>query len=179
MKRRKRNPVKVRSTAIGFKISKWCKLHYNDETLFNIPILCEELGLNPDSRKDYNKVYNEIKIQRNGLILLYKKWKKLGKLKGMNCYVAWNIMLKNYNQNDKYVFLSKYDKKIKCNYYIQPSFYELEEMDRNRLNNQWKGIISVMDEMKTVGAQLVLSDGKREPVENLLKAGKKVDNLLK
>ena len=51
-------------------------------------------------------------------------------------------------------------------------------MDIKRIDKQWKGIKTVIEDMQTVGARLVLSDGSREPVTKFLKASRKVDSLL-
>jgi len=178
MKRRKSKPIKTKVSDISYKISKWCKLHYNDGTLFDVPMLCKQIGLNPDSRSDYNKVYSIILSWRNGFIDFYNKLKITGMLDGMNRYEAWDTMLDNYNKNDAYVFLSKYNKKEKVKYFIQPGFVELESLDKKRLEKQWKGIGTVIDEMLVFDARLILPDGSRKSVSELLKAGKKVDKLL-
>lgn len=178
MKGRKRKPIKTKASDVSYKMSKWCRLHYKDGTLFNVPMLCEELGLNPDSRSDYNKVYSVILSWRNGLIDYYNKQKTIGTLIGMDRYEAWDVMLGNYNKNDAYVFLSTHDKETNIKYFIQPSFDMLENMDIKRIEKQWKGIKTMLEEMQTVGAQLKLSDGSRQPVTKLLKAGRKVDSLL-
>jgi len=178
MKRKKRSAVKIRPSKLRYDISKWCKLHYKDGTLFNVPMLCDELGLDPDSRKDYNNVYGVILSWRNGLIDYYNKQKTIGMLIGMNRYEAWDTMLDNYNKNDAYAFLSRYDKESKVKYFIQPSFDELESMDIKRIDKQWKGIKTVLEEMQTYDAQLVLSDGERKPVSSFLKASKRIDGLL-
>ena len=178
MKRRKRTPIKIKPNDLRYRMSKWCKLHYKDGTLFDIPLLCKELKLNPDSRNDYNKVYSNILSWRNGFIEKYKEYKTAGQLIGLNKYEAWDTMLDNYNKNDAYIFLSKYDPDAKVHCFIQPSFHEIERMDMNRLEKQWRGIKTVVEEMHVYDAQLVLSDGKRKPVDTLLKAGKKVDGLL-
>lgn len=159
-------------------MSKWCKIHYNDGTLFDVPFLCKELGMNPDSRSDYNSVYNAIKYWRTEFINFYTMKKKIGFIDGMNRYEAWNIMLDNYNKNDSYVFLGEYDKSSGCYYFIQPNFDKLESMDRRRLIRQWKGIGTVIDEMITVDARLVLSDGSYKPVKKLLESGKDVTKML-
>ena len=178
MKGRKRKPIRTRVSDTSFNMSKWCRLHYKDGTIFNVPMLCNELGMNPDSRSDYNKVYGVILSWRNGLIDYYNKQKKIGMLDGMNRYEAWDVMLNNYNKNDAYVFLSQYDKTANIKYFIQPSFDMLENMDIKRIEKQWRGIKTVLEEMQTVDAQLKLPDGSRQPVTKLLKAGKKVDTLL-
>jgi len=178
MKRKKRSPIKIRSNNIRYDMSKWCRRHHKDGTLFNIPLLCNELGLNPDSRTDYNKVYGNIVSWRKGFIETYKKWKKLGLLDDMDKYEAWNTMLSNYNKNDAYVFLSEYDTDVQVHYFIQPSFHKIERMDMSRLEKQWKGIKTIVEEMQTYDAQLVLTSGDRESVTKLLKASKNVDKLL-
>jgi len=169
----------VRADDFSLKMSKWCRLHYNDGTLFNVPSLCEELGMNPDSRTDYQKIYGVIKSWRDGFISKYNKMKEAGALNDMTRYEAWDIMLHNYNKNDAYVFLSIYDKEGDCRYFIQPSFLDLEDMDKKRLERQWNGIMTVIKEMQILDARLVLPDGSRKPITELLEAGNDVNKLLK
>jgi len=173
MKKKKRNAVGLVSNPVRYKASVW--LYNNKDTAFNNPILTEAVGLDPMSRNDCNKVYQDVICYwRNGFIEYYKNMKKAGRLEGYDCYQAWDNMLYNYNQNDAYVFL--YDRKLGC--YLQPGFKELENMDRKRLERQWHGIGTVIEEMQLFDASLVLSSGERVPIKELLKAGKKVDGLL-
>jgi len=176
MKRKKRNPVNLKANTLRYQISKWCKTH-KDEA-FNVPILTEELGLNPDSFSDRNNVYRCILYWREKFKDFYEKQKRIGTIDNMNRYEAWDTMLYNYNQNDAYVFLSKYDKELRCHYFVQPGFDMLENMDKRRLNKQWKGIKTVIEEMQLQDARLILSDGSRQPITELLEAGKNVTELL-
>lgn len=176
MGKKKRMPIHLKAYEVRYKISQWLK--QNKNVLFNVPYLCGQIGLKPDSFSDRNKVYGAIVYWRTKFISFYNKWKKAGKLKDMDRYQAWDIMLFNYNQNDAYVFLSKFDKKTKASYFIQPGFNELENMDRSRIEKQWKGIGTIINEMQIEDARLVLPDGSREPIDKLLKAGKSFDKLL-
>lgn len=173
MGRRKRSPIELPYHPLRAKASKW--LHDNKNVAFNNPILTEAIGLNPESRSDTQAVYQTVICSwRKHFIDLYKKWKKAGLLDGKNPNDAWDIMTYNFNQNDAYIFL--YDRET--GYYKQPDFSEIETMDRGRLEKQWKGIGTVIDEMMVCNAQLILSDGTRKPITDLLKAGTKVDRLL-
>lgn len=176
MSRKRRNAVHLTAHGTRYRMSEWLYKHKN--VPFNIPYLCEEIGMNPDSVSDRNKLYGSILYWRCRFKEEYDKAKKIGKLKDMDRYQAWNTMLFNFNQNDSYVFISKYDKKLKMHYFIQPSFYELEEMDRKRLNKQWKGIGTIIEEMQLEDARLVLPDGERKPISELLEAGKQINKLL-
>ena len=173
MGKKKRHPIKMRNNLIRNRASEW--LRKNKGVYFNTPFLVEQLGLNPDNKKHYDSVYSTVICYwRNHFIKYYKECKKNGDLEGLDRYKAWTVMLYNFNMNDAYVFLFE----PKKGYYIQPSFAELEEMDKVRLQKQWKGILTVIDEMQTIDANVLLDSGKEIPVKDLLKAGKKVDNLL-
>ena len=176
MKKRKRNAIGITYNPIRSKISRWC--YNNKNELFNIPILTDEIGLDSNNYNDRTKVYNHIVYWRNKFKDFYFKQKKAGVIDDMNRYEAWDTMLYNYNQNDAYVFLSKYDTENRCHYFVQPGFDMLENMDKQRLNKQWKGIQTIMDEMKLEDARLILSDGTRKPISDLLEAGKNVGELL-
>ena len=173
MSRKKRNAINLTKHSLRYKASEW--LHENKGVPFNNPILTEEVGLDPYSRIDTARVYQDVILYwRRKFIEFYYKHKEAGLLDGVDAYASWDLLLYNYNQNDAYVFL--FDRKMKQ--YIQPGFDELEVMDKKRLNRQWKGINTVIDEMKLFKAQLILSDGSKKPVTDLLKAGKSVDKLL-
>lgn len=176
MNRKRRSPIHLTAHATRYRMSKWLKLNKSD--YFDVPYLCEQIGMNPAFVSDRNKVYGGILYWRSRFINEYYKWKKAGKFEGKNRYDAWAVMLHNYNQNDAYVFLSKWDKKLKTRYYIQPSFYELEAMDRKRLEKQWKGIGTIIEEMMLFDARLILPSGERKPIRELLEAGKSVGELL-
>jgi len=176
MKRKKRNPVNLKTNLLRYKISEWCSKHKDE--LFNVPLLTKELGLNPDSFSDRNQVYSCILYWRNKFKEFYEKQKKIGTIDNMNRYEAWDTMLYNYNLNDAYVFLSRYDKEMNCYYFVQPGFDMLENMDKRRLNKQWKGIQTVIEEMQLQDARLILSDGSRKPINELLEAGEHVSELL-
>lgn len=142
---------------------------------FDNYILTQELGFNPEYRIHYVRVYQDVICYwRKKFIEFYHKQKQANLLKDIDRYSAWDLLLYNYNQNDAYVFL--YDRKAKC--YIQPDFKELENIDKNRLEKQWKGICSVIEEMQLFQADLVLSDGSRKPIGDLLEAGREVNNIL-
>ena len=164
MSRRHRNAIHMTGRMIRYQVSDWLK--HNKNTGFNVPFLCSELGLNPDSRSDCNKIYSGcILYWRNNFVKKYKEWKKVGKLSGMDRHEAWRIMLYNFNQNDAYVFLSRWDRKLNGKYYYQPlSLSELEKMDRARLDKQWKSLGTIIDEMGLMEAKLVLPDGSRKPI---------------
>jgi len=177
MSRKYRSNVHLRGSYIRYQISTW--LRRNKNVGFNVPFLCDQLGLNPDSVNDRRKVYGCILYWRNHFISDYRKEKKAGMFDGMDRHEAFRTAMLNFNRNDAYVFLSKWDRKSRGKYYYQPlSLAELENMDRARLINQWKGLVSVMDEMRLEEADFVLTDGTRTPISNLLDAGKKVDRLL-
>lgn len=177
MGRRKRCPVNLNGRLLRYKASEW--LRKNKGLLFNVPILCEELGFDPDNRHHYAKVYQGVIVYwRKKFLEFFEKSKKTGKLEGKNRYKAWECMIRNYNQNDAYVFLSKFDKKYRVKYFVQPGFDMLENMDRKRLERQWKGIGSIVDEMQMEDARLVLPDGTRKPVQELIEASKKINDLL-
>jgi len=177
MGKKRRGTVPLRKNNLRYAASKWLKEHKNEP--FNSPYLTEQLGLNPISRIDCSKIYQDvISYWRKKFIDEYRKYKKDGKLYGLTRYEAWDVMLDNYNKNDAYVFLSDYDPDAKVHYFTQPSFHKVERMDMDRLEKQWRGIKTVVEEMQTYDAQLVLSDGKREPVSSLLKAGRRIDGLL-
>ena len=134
----------------------------------------KELGMDPDSRSDCSEVYNSLKYWRDNGIKQFKKWEAVGIIpKDRERYTRWDIFLYNYNQNDAYIFL--YDNENK--YYIQPGFDELERMDKKRLQRQWKGIGTVIEEMIIYDNRL-LTDGIQVPITELLDAGKQVDSLL-
>jgi len=171
--RKKRSAVHLTRHMLRYKASQWLK--QNKNVPFNIPILTEALGLDPYSRVDVARVYQDVILYwRKKFIEFYFKQKKAGFLDKLNCYESWDMLLYNYNQNDAYVFL--FDRGLNC--YLQPGFKELENMDKQRLNRQWKGIHTVIDEMSLFNAKLVLPDGSRKPVSDLLNAGKDVDKLL-
>lgn len=173
MGRKRRGTVPLRKHNLRFTASKWLKEH--KDTPFNNPYLTEQLGLNPILRTDCSKVYQDvISYWRKKFIDEYRKYKKDGKLDGLNRYDAWDVMLYNYNQNDAYVFL--FDRSTGS--YVQPDFDELEEMDKFRLEQKWKGITSIISEMQLVDAQLIIPSGEKRPVSELLNASKKVGKLL-
>lgn len=172
MRKKKRVPQKVKGTQVGYKISKW--LHNNKNIAFNIPFLTEEIGMKPDSRKDCSYVYNVLLRWRKAFIESYQKYKRAGQLDGMDRYEAWDTMLFNFNQNDMYVFL--FDKKTGS--FLQPSFDILEKMDKKRLQKQWKGINTVIEEMIIEDARLLTEHGIKSPID-LLRGGKKITELLK
>jgi hypothetical protein len=172
-KNKKRNIVGLQEHPLRFKASEWLRKNFDEP--FNIPILTEGLGLDSESRTDTSNVYHTVILYwRKKFIEFYKKQRKLEKLKDMDRYRAWDTMLYNYNQNDAYVFLYK----RKTGSFIQPSFHELENMDRKRLNRQWKGIGTVIEEMQIMDARLMLPDGSTKSIDELLEAGKDVDKLL-
>ena len=163
---------KLRANPIRYKASEW--MHRNKDEPFTIPLLTEYLCLNPDSRKDTAKVYQDVILYwRKKALEHYNVLKKLGFLNSMNHYEAWNRFLYNFNQSDAYVFLFDDERGS----YIQPNMMELEAMDRERIKKQWNGILSVIDEMKETEA-LFLTDGIQLPVDKLEKAGKQFDGLL-
>lgn len=163
---------KLRANPIRYKASEW--MHRNKDEPFTIPLLTEYLGLNPDSRKDTAKVYQDIILYwRKKALEHYNALKKLGFLNSMNHYEAWDSFLYNFNQSDAYVFLFDDERGS----YIQPDMIKLERMDRSRIKKQWDGILSIMDEMKETEA-LFLTDGVQLPVAELKQAGKKFDGLL-
>jgi len=168
-----RNAVHLTRHTLRYKASQWLKL--NKDIAFNNPILTEAVGLDPYSRIDTSRVYQDVICYwRKRFIQDYYKWKKAGQLDGLDRYRAWDLLLYNYNQNDAYVFL--YDPKLKC--YLQPGFDELEKMDKRRLDRQWKGIGTVIEEMQLFEARLILPDGTRKPIGELLEAGHDFNNLL-
>ena len=178
MSRKKRSTVHLRGNSIRYEVSKW--LRHNKDTLFDVPYLCHELGLNPDSVTDRRKVYGCILYWRNKFTETYDQKKLLGELDGKTPEDAWEHMIYNFNQNDAYFFLSTKDKETHTDYFFQPlAFAELEEMDGKRLRKQWAGSPRVMSEMKLMGVNLVLPDGSRMPISDLLDAGKNMDRLLK
>lgn len=172
-RKRKRMPVALRMNNLRYKVSSWCK--QNKDVPFDTPLLAKELGMNPDSRTDCAEIYNSvIKYWRDKGIETFKKWMDVGVIpKDKDRYVRWDIFLYNYNQNDAYIFL--YDNNN--GYYIQPGFDELERMDKKRLQHQWNGILTIIDEMITYDNRLLI-DGVQRPVTDLLKAGKEMDGLL-
>jgi len=173
MKRKHRNAVHLTRHTLRYKASKWLK--QNKNIAFNNPILTKALGLNPDSRIDTQRVYQDVIVYwRRKFIDFYYKQKKAGFLNEVDRYRAWDSMLYSYNQNDAYVFL--YDRKVKC--YLQPGFNELENMDKQRLERQWRGIGTVIEEMQLFDARLILPDGTRKPIGELLEAGRDVNRLL-
>jgi hypothetical protein len=172
MNRRRRNGVHLTRHALRYKASKWLKLNKN--VAFNNPILTEVVGLDPFSRIDTSRVYQDVIVYwRKKFIDYYYKQKEAGLLDNLDSNTAWDILILNYNQNDSYVFL--YDRKL--GYYIQPSFDELEKIDKKRLEHQWKGICTVINEMQLFNARL-LTNGIQKPVGELIEAGKSFDNLL-
>ena len=163
---------KLRSNPIRFKASEW--LRRNKDEPFTIPMLTEYLGYNPDSRKDTNKVYQDVILYwRKKALEYYDILKKYGFLDNVNHYLAWDIFLYNFNMSDAYVFLFDDERGS----YIQPDMMKLERMDRSRIKKQWDGILTIMDEMKETDA-LFLTDGIQLPVDELEQAGKHFDNLL-
>lgn len=170
---RKRMPVKLRANNLRYKTSDWCKR--NKDTPFDTPLLAKELGMDPDSRSDCSELYNSvIKYWRDKGIEQFKKWDSLGIIpKDRDRYTRWDIFLYNYNQNDAYIFLFDNENK----YYVQPGFDELERMDKKRLQRQWKGIGTVIEEMIAYDNRLLI-DGSQMPITELLNAGKEVDALL-
>lgn len=166
-------PMKLRMNNLRYKASEWCKR--NRDTPFDTPMLAQALGMDPDSRSDCSRVYTSIiKYWRDEAIIQFRKWVKVGIIPlDKDRYSRWDIFLYNYNQNDAYIFL--FDTKNK--YYIQPSLDELERMDKKRLQRQWQGILTVIDEMKTYDNRLLL-DGVQKPITELIEAGRGVDLLL-
>lgn len=173
MGKRKRMPMNLRKNNLRFQVSSWCK--QNKDIPFNVPYLAKELGKDPDSRNDCAEIYNSvIKYWRDKGIETFKKWIAVGVIPpDKDRYIRWDVFLYNYNQNDAYIFL--YDSQNK--YYIQPGFDELERMDKKRLQHQWNGILTVIDEMITYDNRLLI-DGIQKPITDLLKAGQDVNKLL-
>jgi hypothetical protein len=165
-------PMTLRANDLRYKVSEWCKR--NTGVSFDVPFLAKELGMNPDSRADCAKVYSVIKYWRDKGIETFKHWVAIGIIPpGETRYIRWDVFLLNYNRNDAYIFLYDYDNE----YYIQPGFDELERMDKKRLQHQWNGILTIIDEMQVYDTRLLI-DGTQKPVTELLKAGKNVDMLL-
>ena len=171
---RRRSPVHMTRHTLRYKASSW--MRKNKDLPFDTPYLTEQLGLNPDSRLDVKRVYNDvIKYWRIKALEKFKEWKEAGLFPNdKNRYEIWNNFLYNCNQNDFYVFL--YDWKLKC--FMQPDFGKLERMDKRRLEKQWKGVCSIIEEMKLYDAHLLIN-GQQKPITELLEAGKKFQKLLK
>ena len=163
---------RLRNNPLRFKASAW--LRKNIGKPFDIPMLTEKLGMNPDSRHDTSRVYQDVILYwRDKAIQYYKDLRKAGYLDDLDRFYAWNVLTYNYNQHDAYVFL--FDDKLHC--YMQPDLKELEVMDKRRLQKQWSGILSVMDDMKVCEVNL-LAGGMQKPVAELEVAGKRVTALL-
>jgi hypothetical protein len=169
--RKRRSPIHLTPNLLRFKASEWCKKNKN--IAFDVPYFAKQLGLNPDSRSDYIKAYNIILYWRNKFIKFYYKNKKAGLLDNLNANTAWDLLLYNYNQNDAYVFLFNRS----MGYFIQPDFSELEKLDKERLEKQWQGIKTVIDEMCIYDATLLVG-GTQKHINELISAGKQVDMLL-
>lgn len=169
-----RTPVHMTRNMLRFKASKW--LRKNKDVSFDIPLLTQQLGLDPNYRIHYQRVYNQvIKYWRKKAIEKFREWKESGLLpSNKNRYELWDIFTFNCNQNDFYIFL--YDWKRKC--FMQPGFDKLERMDKIRLEKQWKGICSIIEEMQVYDAHLLIN-GTQKPITELIDAGKKFQNLLK
>ena len=163
---------KLRNNDLRFKASAWLRKNRNKP--FDIPMLTECLNMNPDSRRDTSRIYQDVIVYwRNKAIEYYKDLRKAGYLDSVDRFYAWNILTYNYNQHDAYVFL--WDDNLRC--YMQPGLEELEIMDKRRLQKQWHGILTVMDEMKEYDAKLLIG-GVQKAVGELEEASRPVNILL-
>lgn len=139
-------------------------------TPFTVPFLTEELGLDPESRHETNRVYTVIRSMLKQAQKHYMK--NRGYFNGENRYDNWDAFMVSLNNNDIYVFMSKREKKQV--YYIQPSFQELEQIDYDRVKKHLKSVITVIDDM-TERDEKLLSSGR--PAGELLDATRTVNNV--
>lgn len=138
---------------------------------FTIPQLMIDLSLNPDSKSKYHQVYSTIKNMRKGMIDFYiSNMPSLDNhgnpIKSKNRYERWDILMYNYNTGTIPSFFLLFDRKQ--NSFIQPNFIQLEKMDKKRLENLAKGLVSIIEEMKEFDVRL---EGR--PAKDMLKVHEK------
>lgn len=131
---------------------------------FNIPLLCEWMGLDPDNVHNRGKIYSAtICYWRNYFVKWFGDKLRNGTITGENRFERWKNGIKTYNDIDAYVFFSRREIGKKP-YFIQPSFAEMEQTDQRRLNCQMAGIITILKEMKEYDAHLVPSNREVTPM---------------
>ena len=137
---------------------------------FNIPILLEWMGLSRDSAKDQRMVYSQVILYwRKRFTNWFKSMEFEGKLpKDVNRHEIWDIVLDNFNKNDKYLFYSKRKSTTDC-FYVQPTLGQMERLDFGRLDKQMKSIVTILNEMEHTGDRTLISTGKK--VSGMLKDG--------
>lgn len=96
-----------------------------------------------------------------------------GGIEGGNRFEKWENGLKSYNANDAFVLFSRREKG-KPPHFIQPSFAEIERIDKTRLNKQMKGIITILEEMKEFDRHLLPADRSVTP---MLEDSKKLEQV--
>lgn len=139
---------------------------------FNIPILLGWMGLDRDSAKDQRMVYSQVILYwRKRFTNWFKSMEFEGKLpKDVNRHEIWDIVLDNFNKNDKYLFYSKRKSTTDC-FYVQPTLGQMERLDFGRLDKQMKSIVTILNEMEHTGDRTLISTGKK--VSGMLKDGQK------
>lgn len=134
---------------------------------FNIPILCEWMGLDPENAKNQRMVYHQvILIWRKMFTAWFKDLQFRKELPlDMNRYEIWDTVINNYNQNDKYLFFAKRESTTSC-YFVQPSLSEMENMDLSRIGKQLKSVITILEEMNHTGERRLSGRNVKDLLED-------------
>lgn len=159
------------NASVAIRNHGWGKKEGNPEK-FNIPILLEWMGMNRDSAKEQRMVYQQVILYwRKKFTSWFKSMEFEGKIpEGANRHEIWEVVLKNFNHNDKYLFFSKRKSTTDC-FYVQPTLGQMERLDFGRLDKQMKSIVTILQEMEKTGDRTLLTTGKK--VSGMLKDGKK------
>lgn len=167
-----RESILRHNASIALRNHGWGKKEGKPEK-FNIPILLDWMGLDMDSAKDQRKVYSQVILYwRKRFTDWFKSMEFEGKIpEGANRHEIWDIVLENFNQNDKYLFFSKRKSTTDC-FYVQPKLGQMERLDFGRLDKQMKSIVTILQEMEKTGDRQLISSGKK--VSGLLKDQQKI-----
>lgn len=166
--------MKLSQKVLRSHICRWVRengwQYPNMGTPFTVPYLTNELGLDPESRHDTNRVYQIIMYMRSQATKHYIK--NRGFFKGENKYENWDALMISLNNKDIYVFMAVREKRQV--FYIQPNFQELEKMDYERVLKHLGSLATVVTDM-TERDEILLSSGR--PAAELLDASRTMKNV--